>query len=67
MSRIRRDVITSYSIHYTKLYDPVIPEKGSVGASGDLAPMAHMALVLIGMGEAFYRGKRISGADALKP
>ncbi len=45
---------------------PVIPEKGSVGASGDLAPMAHMALVLIGMGEAFYRGKRISGADALK-
>ena len=35
---------------------PVVPEKGSVGASGDLAPMAHLALVLIGKGEAFYRG-----------
>ena len=34
---------------------PVIPEKGSVGASGDLAPLAHLALVLIGMGEAFYK------------
>ncbi len=44
---------------------PVVPEKGSVGASGDLAPMAHLALVLIGQGEAFYRGSRMSGADAL--
>ena len=35
---------------------PVVPEKGSVGASGDLAPLAHMSLVLIGLGEAFYRG-----------
>ena len=45
---------------------PVIPEKGSVGASGDLAPTAHMGLVLIGKGEAFYKGERISGAAALK-
>src|SRR5579863_2172376 len=37
---------------------PVIPEKGSVGASGDLAPLAHLALVVIGEGEAFYRGGR---------
>lgn len=44
---------------------PVVPEKGSVGASGDLAPMAHLALVLIGRGEAFYRGSRMSGAEAL--
>jgi histidine ammonia-lyase len=44
---------------------PVIPEKGSVGASGDLAPLAHLALVVIGEGEAFYRGDRISGAQAL--
>ena len=44
---------------------PVVPEKGSVGASGDLAPMAHLALVLIGKGEAFYRGARMSGAEAL--
>jgi histidine ammonia-lyase len=44
---------------------PVVPEKGSVGASGDLAPMAHLALVLIGQGEAFVRGVRTSGAQAL--
>lgn len=45
---------------------PVVPEKGSVGASGDLAPLAHMSLVLIGLGEAFYEGQRMSGAEALK-
>ncbi len=44
---------------------PVIPEKGSVGASGDLAPLAHLALVVIGEGEAFYRGARMAGAEAL--
>lgn len=45
---------------------PVVPEKGSVGASGDLVPMAHMALVLIGMGQAFIKEKKVSGMDALK-
>lgn len=45
---------------------PVIPEHGSVGASGDLAPLAHLALVLIGEGEAFHDGKRKAGAEALK-
>ncbi|MGI9168141.1 MAG: histidine ammonia-lyase [Pyrinomonadaceae bacterium] len=45
---------------------PVIPEKGSVGASGDLAPLAHLALTVIGEGEAFYKGERVSGADALR-
>ena len=44
---------------------PVIPEKGSVGASGDLAPLAHLALVVIGEGEAFYRGVRMAGSEAL--
>jgi histidine ammonia-lyase len=44
---------------------PVVPEKGSVGASGDLAPMAHLALVMIGKGEAFHGGVRMSGAKAL--
>jgi histidine ammonia-lyase len=44
---------------------PVIPEKGSVGASGDLAPLAHLSLVLIGMGEAFYKRQRLSGRQAL--
>jgi histidine ammonia-lyase len=44
---------------------PVIPEKGSLGASGDLAPLSHMVLVLIGMGEAFVDGKRVSGKEAM--
>jgi histidine ammonia-lyase len=45
---------------------PVVPEKGSVGASGDLAPLSHLAIVLLGGGEAFYEGERISGFEALK-
>jgi len=45
---------------------PVVPEKGSVGASGDLAPLSHLAIVLLGGGEAFYQGERVPGAEALK-
>lgn len=45
---------------------PVIPEKGSVGASGDLAPLAHLALAAIGEGEAFYHGERLPGLLALE-
>ena len=44
---------------------PVVPELGSVGASGDLAPLSHLALVLLGGGEAFYQGERMPGAQAL--
>lgn len=44
---------------------PVIPSRGSVGASGDLAPLAHMALVLIGEGTAIYQGEALSGAECL--
>ncbi len=44
---------------------PTIPSRGSVGASGDLAPLAHLALTLIGEGEATYAGQRYTGADAL--
>ncbi len=44
---------------------PIIPEKGSVGASGDLAPLAHLALVLVGEGTAEYQGTVMSGAQAL--
>ena len=44
---------------------PVIPEKGSVGASGDLAPLGHMALALIGEGKVFYNGKEITTKTAL--
>jgi histidine ammonia-lyase len=45
---------------------PVIPEKGSVGASGDLAPLAHLALSLIGEGEAFFQGERMNSRKALR-
>ena len=44
---------------------PAIPAKGSVGASGDLAPLAHLALVLIGEGEAFHRDRVVDGTQAL--
>lgn len=45
---------------------PVVPQLGSVGASGDLAPLSHLAIVLLGGGEAFYQGERLKGAEALK-
>lgn len=45
---------------------PIIPSRGSVGASGDLAPLAHLGLVLIGEGEAIYNGHRYSGVKALQ-
>lgn len=44
---------------------PVVPERGSVGASGDLAPLAHLALVFIGEGEAFFEGQRLPAREAL--
>jgi len=45
---------------------PVIPSQGSVGASGDLAPLAHLAQVAIGEGEAVYKGKKLRGGDAMR-
>jgi histidine ammonia-lyase len=45
---------------------PVIPERGSVGASGDLAPLSHLALVLLGEGEAIHEGERMPGGEALR-
>jgi len=45
---------------------PVIPEQGSVGASGDLAPLAHLSLVVLGEGEARFRGKRMKGRGAMR-
>jgi histidine ammonia-lyase len=45
---------------------PIVPERGSVGASGDLAPLAHLSLVLIGEGEALLHGERLPGREALK-
>jgi histidine ammonia-lyase len=45
---------------------PIVPSRGSVGASGDLAPLAHLALVLVGEGEAIVEGVRLPGAEALR-
>src|SRR3546814_13826696 len=45
---------------------PVVPQLGSVGASGDLAPLSHLAIVLLGGGEAVYQGERMPGAQALE-
>ena len=49
-----------------KKVHPVIPEKGSLGASGDLAPLAHMVLPMIGLGEAEYNGEILPGGEAMK-
>ena len=45
---------------------PFIPEKGSLGASGDLAPLAHMVLPMLGLGKAYYEGELLKGAEAMK-
>ena len=65
-SGIRLEVIELLTEMLNRGVHPVIPEKGSVGASGDLAPLAHLALTLIGEGEAFYEGERLRSDEALK-
>ena len=61
-----RPIITQTLIDMlNKGVTPVVCEKGSVGASGDLAPMSQIALLMMGEGEAFYEGKRYSGKEAL--
>ncbi|MCW5721216.1 MAG: histidine ammonia-lyase [Devosia sp.] len=64
-SGVRLELIRLIEAMLARNIIPVIPEKGSVGASGDLAPLAHMAAVLIGEGEAFFDGQRLSGRAAL--
>jgi histidine ammonia-lyase len=65
-SGIRLELIETLVEMLNRGVHPVIPEKGSVGASGDLAPLAHLALTLIGEGEAFFKARRLKGADALQ-
>lgn len=65
-SGIRLETLEALLALINRGVHPVIPAKGSLGASGDLAPLAHMSLVLIGEGEAFYRGERLAGAEALR-
>jgi histidine ammonia-lyase len=66
LSGIRLEVIELLCELNNRGVLPVIPEKGSVGASGDLAPLAHLSLTVIGEGEAFYKGERLPSADALR-
>ena len=64
-SGIRFSTLQTLTDMLNKGVIPAIPEKGSLGASGDLAPLAHMALPLIGMGEAYYRGELLPGKEAM--
>jgi histidine ammonia-lyase len=66
LSGIRPEVVELLCKMLNHRLHPVIPEKGSVGASGDLAPLAHLAATLIGEGEVYAEGRRVSGAKALK-
>jgi histidine ammonia-lyase len=65
-SGIRSDVIDLLCEMLNRRLYPVVPEKGSVGASGDLAPLAHLALSVIGEGEVFFEGQRMATAEAFR-
>ncbi len=65
-SGVRWEIVTLIEGMLAKSVTPLVPAQGSVGASGDLAPLAHMAAVMIGSGEALYDGKRMAGDVALK-
>lgn len=64
-SGIRLSTLNTLVEMLNKGVHPIIPEKGSLGASGDLAPLAHMVLVMIGEGEAILDGVRMSGKEAM--
>ncbi len=65
-SGIRLSTLESLIEMLNKGVHPCIPEKGSVGASGDLAPLSHLALVILGKGSDVYKGKTITGEEAMK-
>ncbi|RYF40830.1 MAG: histidine ammonia-lyase [Comamonadaceae bacterium] len=65
-SGVREEVIDTLLALHNQGLTPVIPCQGSVGASGDLAPLAHLSLPLIGEGEVFYQGERMPAAQALQ-
>jgi histidine ammonia-lyase len=65
-SGVRRELIQTLVEIINRGVYPVIPAQGSLGASGDLAPLAHMALVIIGQGEAFFQDERLPGAVAMQ-
>ncbi len=65
-SGVRVEVIETLIEMLNKDVVPIVPEQGSVGSSGDLAPLAHMVLVMLGEGEALYKGEHLNGQDAMK-
>jgi len=65
-SGIRVETLRSLAALLNAGIVPVVPQLGSVGASGDLAPLSHLAIVLLGGGEAFFEGERIPGGEALR-
>src|ERR1035438_9133044 len=65
-SGVRPEIAHTLVLLLNRGVHPVIPSKGSVGASGDIAPLAHLALCVIGEGEAIYRGERMPGLAALQ-
>jgi histidine ammonia-lyase len=65
-SGIRLEIIKMLGEMLNSRVHPVVPGKGSVGASGDLAPLAHLALTIIGEGEAFLDGERMESSEALR-
>jgi histidine ammonia-lyase len=65
LSGVRPVVVETLAAMLNARVHPVIPARGSVGASGDLAPLAHLALALIGEGEVFFGGERMAAAPAL--
>ena len=64
-SGVRWEVVAAIEGMLAAGVTPVVPHQGSVGASGDLAPLAHMTAVMIGEGEALHRGRRMPGAEAM--
>lgn len=66
VSGIRRETVETILAMLNKGVVPFIPEKGSLGASGDLAPLSHMVLPILGLGYAFYEGELLEGKEALK-
>jgi histidine ammonia-lyase len=65
-SGVRADVINLLCEMVNRKIHPVIPSQGSVGASGDLAPLAHLALAMIGEGEVIYENARMNSAEAMR-